>query len=608
MGMLMGKLLTVFILLSNLSGLNAQGFSAPEILTTNISLSDTTVRLNETVQLTIDVTIVDDWHINAHKPLEDFLIPTVLDLAPVDGVEFGEVLYPEPKKVAFAFSEAPVLVYEGTFQIKANITALKDAVPGQQILEGKFSYQGCNDQTCLPPKEVAFTVPFEIVEESVTVEEIGNSDTEVEEGAETASTTDFTADEQRAKEIIDKGLIYAIIFFFIAGLALNLTPCVYPIIPITVSFFGSQSKQEKGSTFLIALFYVIGIAIIFAVLGLVSALAGKQWGFLFQDPWFVVIIALILFAMAASMFGAFEIRLPSKFMSTFGQSRQGVLGALIMGLTVGVVIAPCAAGLIIGLVGLVAKLGIVVKGTLLFFIMGLGLGLPYLFLASFSGLLAKMPKSGMWMVWVRKLFGVLLIGVAFYFLIPQSSRIPDQQSFFFGLISIFGGLLLGFLDDTHGYSKSFKIGKAIFGILLVILGIFWMNTAIASMETQSKAVQQAEPIEWIYYKDQDFAKLTSQNKPVFIDFYADWCAPCKKMNRTTFVNSSVVEKSDEFVMIKIDCTKPTAAVKSLMEKFNVVGMPTLVFLDSAGKELSELRAVQYVGPVEFLQKMEAVVP
>ena len=151
-----------------------------------------------------------------------------------------------------------------------------------------------------------------------------------------------------------------------------------------------------------ALFYVIDIAAIFAVLGLISGLAGKQWGAQFQEPWFVVAITVVILAMAASMFGAFEITVPAWLTSRLGKSREGNIGALVMGLTVGVVIAPCAAGIIIGLVGLVAKMGIVVKGTLLFFIMGLGLGLPYLFLATFSGLLNRLPQSGMWMVWVRK--------------------------------------------------------------------------------------------------------------------------------------------------------------------------------------------------------------
>ena len=349
---------------------------------------------------------------------------------------------------------------------------------------------------------------------------------------------------------------------------------------------------------------MIGIALVFAVLGLVSGLAGKQWGFLFQNPWFIIIIALIIFSMAASMFGAFEITVPSSLMNKMGGSRKGLLGALVMGLTVGVVIAPCAAGLIIGLVGLVAKMGIVVRGTMLFFIMGLGLGLPYLILASFSNLLTQMPRSGMWMVWIRKLFGVLLIGVGFYFILPQAERVVDQMSFYFGLISLFGGLLLGFLDKEAGYSRNFNIIRAIIGIFMIIAGVFWLNKGIDSIGQPAAVESREELIEFVHYTDEDIADLTAVGKPVFFDFYADWCAPCKKMNKTTFRDSTVVNLSQKFTMIKVDCTKPEGSVKPLMEKYNIVGMPTLIFLNPDGSERMDLRKVEYMGPEELFLKMQ----
>lgn len=595
---------SLILIFSLYSASFAQGFQQTQILELKPTLSTQKAMLSQAAVLTVTLKVADSWHINAHKPLEEFLIPTNLELELPDGILTEKIEYPEPHKVKFDFSETPVLVYEGTAQIKAYLEISQNAQLGANKLNGKVSYQGCNNETCLPPDEKKFSVTIQ-VEDNDTGAPTSRPST-IEETPE--ETTEFTADEQKAKEIIEKGMGYAIVFFFLAGLALNLTPCVYPVIPITVSFFGAQSKDQKGASLLIALFYVLGIALVFAALGLISGLAGKQWGFLFQDPWFVVIIALILLAMAASMFGAFEIRIPSKLMTALGQSRKGILGALIMGLTVGVVITPCAAGLIIGLVGLVAKLGIVLKGTLLFFIMGLGLGLPYLFLALFSGLAGKLPKSGMWMVWIRKLFGILLIGVAFYFLVPQASRIPDLQSFFFGLISLFGGLFLGFLDHEHGYTKNFKIGRAVFGILLLLLGVFWMNQAIDSIAMASEKVHQTELVKWIHYKNEDLAQLKAGDKPIIMDFYADWCAPCKKMNRTTFVDDAVVNKSKEFTMIKIDCTNPTPPIKELMQKHSIVGMPTLIFLAPGGEENPQLRAVQYVGPDDFLEKMKQIFP
>ena len=262
--------------------------------------------------------------------------------------------------------------------------------------------------------------------------------------------------------------------------------------------------------------------------------------------------------------------------------------------------------IIIGLVGLVAKLGIVARGTMLFFVMGLGLGLPYLILASFSNLLTQMPRSGMWMVWIRKLFGVLLIGVGFYFILPQAERVVDQMSFYFGLISLFGGLLLGFLDKEAGYSRNFNIIRAIIGIFLIIAGIFWLNKAIDSIDQPKTVESREELIEFIHYTNEDISELTIAGKPVFFDFFADWCAPCRKMDKTTFRDSAVVAQSKAFTMVKVDCTKPDEKVKQLMKKYNIVGMPTLIFLNPDGSERHELRKVEYLGPEEMLLKMQEI--
>ena len=593
--------LDIILILSLSFPIYSQGFFDVDVLEINPKFSVDKTIPGSSFNIAILVNINSEFHINAHKPKEEFLIPTILKFEPIEKVSFGKVTYPEPEMIKFSFSDEPIAVYEKEIIIYSEITLADDFPMGTLTVKGKVSFQACNDMNCYAPDEKEFFIPVEVVSSSEKVNQINENifaglSTPTSEPVKTSEANiGFTTDELRAKAVIEKGLPYAILAFFLFGLALNLTPCVYPVIPITVGYFGGQSDRRKGSAFVVALFYVIGIAIIFAVLGLISGLAGKQWGFLFQNPWFVITITIIILAMAASMFGAFEITVPAWLTNKLGKSREGVVGAFVMGLTVGVVIAPCAAGIIIGLVGLVAKLGIVAKGTLLFFIMGLGLGLPYLLLANFSSLLNKLPQSGMWMVWIRKLFGVLLVGVALYFFLPQAKHIYNQQGFFFGVLTIFGGLLLGFLDHAPGYTKSFKIGRGIFGVLLILFGIFLTNNAIHS---------QPPAIDWQHYKNESIADFHQQEKPIIIDFYADWCAPCKQMDRETFENEQVIEKAKQFTMIKVDCTAPNKNIKAFMDKFEVTGMPTFVFINKQGEELTDLREIGYVEYTKFLEKMD----
>ncbi len=572
-----------------------------KILAVESIISQTKVLPGTEFQIAVVLHIEPGLHINSNKPTEEFLIPTVLKFDAQPDMSFGPISYPEPEMKAFAFSENKLAVYEGKTILFVSVSTAPQLAPGPRTITGTVSYQGCNDNTCFAPAEKKFRIDLEVAPAGAVVDRLHPEIFALAKKSQeqpSAPVQEFTADELRAKQIIERGLALAIMAFFGIGLALNLTPCVYPVIPLTVSYFGSQSGQAKSSAFFSAFVYVIGIAISFAILGLISGLAGKQWGFLFQSPWFVLAITTIILAMAASMFGAFEITVPSWLMNRFGTARQGVFGSLVMGLTVGVVIAPCAAGIIIGLVGLVAKLGLVAKGALLFFVMGLGVGLPYLFLATFSGFMNRLPQSGIWMVWVKKLFGLLLIAVAIYFLIPQIERIYDKLGFFLGLLGVFGGLLLGFLDHSPGDTRGFKIVRAVFGVLFIAFGIRSTDAAIHSKPSE---------INWVHYQGQTMEQLLADGKPVFIDFYADWCAPCKQLDRETFRDPSVVEMAKLLTMIKVDCTAPDQTTREFMSRFNVAGMPTLVFIGKSGKELPELREVGFIGAEKFVERMEKTI-
>ena len=579
----------------------AQLGSTVDILTVRALSAQKQVMPGSEFNLAVVLNIFEEYHINSNKPLSEFFIPTEIRFENIPGVSFAKPLFPPALLKKFSFSEDEVAVFEGETVILVPVN-IAPTIPLQPLMiHGSIYFQGCNDAVCFAPQEHAFSLELAVVPAGTMIEEVNREIfqkalAQVESQKQIGQPIlSLTRDELRAREIIERGLIYAVFAFFFIGLSLNLTPCVYPVIPITVSYFGGQGGTRRGSTFIKALFYQLGIALAFAALGLISGFAGKQWGFMFQSPWFVVVIVTIILLLAASLFGAFEITVPNWLLSKAAQNREGILGSLIMGLTAGVVIAPCAAGIIIGLVGLVAKLGLVVKGTVLFFFMGLGLGLPYLVLASSSGLLDKLPQSGMWMIWVRKFFGLLLVGVAIYFVLPQLEAMYDKLGFLLGVLGLYGGLLLGFFDHSPTDSKTFKRVRWAFGIALIALGFTWMNHAI-----QAKPAQ----IEWIHYQGESIESFLQQSKPILIDFYADWCAPCKQLDRETFSNPAVEELARQFTMIKVDCTAPNEAVKAFMTRFAVSGMPTLVFLARSGAELPELREIGFVPAAAFVVSME----
>ena len=566
-----------------------------KVLDVAVVASQDKIVQGEEFKLAIVLDIKPELHINSNKPLSEFLIPTEISFEPVRNLSFGQPLFPTAELKSFAFSEEKVSIYEGKVAIVVPVSTSPSLELTAQTIKGKISYQGCTDTVCFAPEEQNFEIELQVVAPNSPVQQQNEEYfQDVQTETSSISNEELTQEERAALRYLERGMLGAIIAFFIVGLALNLTPCVYPIIPLTVSYFGGQSTQSRGASFVNALFYLVGIALAFAALGLVSGLAGKQWGFLFQSPWFVVVIGTIILLMAGSLFGAFEITVPSWLLTKVSKNKEGIIGAFLMCLTAGIVIAPCAAGIIIGLVGLVAKLGLVVKGTVLFFVMGLGLGLPYLVLATFSGLLGKLPQSGGWMLWIKKLFGFMLIGVALYFILPQLEQIVGQFSFLIGLTAITAGLLLGFLE--HGmYTKAFNWVRKIIGIVLVLLGIFWVHAGITAEESQ---------IDWVHYNNQNIETLLEDGKPIFIDFYADWCAPCKQLDRQTFTDKDVTEAAKSFTMLKVDCTAPDATTQAFMDQFNVTGMPTLVFISKSGEQLDELREIGFIPPDKFLQSME----
>jgi len=381
---------------------------------------------------------------------------------------------------------------------------------------------------------------------------------------------------------------------FFGGLALNLTPCVYPLIPITVSYFGGRGTDKAGLLAVHSLLFLLGLAVTNSTLGVVAALTGGLLGSVLQHPAVLIAIATILVGLALSFFGLWELRLAGFFTQAASRSYGGYGGSLFMGLTLGVVAAPCIGPFLIGLLTYVASTGNPYLGFMLFFTLSLGLGIPLATLAFFSGKLDRLPRSGEWMIWVRKLLGWVLVAMAAYFIKPLfSSHLAGI--ILLSAVILAAGVHLGFIDRTTGTFRVFGLMKKGVGIGAFALAAYMVTPLLTT----------GPGVAWQPYSEQVLDNAAMMGKPVIIDFYADWCAPCLELEQITFHDSEVVKQAEaNFVMIKIDLTRKGDPINEhLLRLYDVRGVPTVVFLDRNGREHPELRLVRYMPPAEFLERM-----
>ena len=556
----------------------------------------------------VEIQIYAPFHINSHEPSEDFLVPTAVNLLPQDGMKVVRIDYPQPELKKFLFSESPLSVYEGTIRVAVTLAAASDFSGSEVLFRGNIGYQACDNNSCLAPDEAAFNERFPVPANQVKAAPSAPTKPAAKPAAPPVADSPVPADTA-VQSLESRGLLLNLLFVFLGGLALNLTPCIYPLIPITVSYFGGQAGGKKGNLLLHALFYVLGMAMTYSILGVLAAFTGSLFGAALQYPLVLIAIAGVMVGLALSMFGLYEVRLPGFLTNLAGGSRKGLFGTLFMGLTVGIVAAPCIGPFVLGLLTYVGNRGNVFLGFLLFFVLALGLGLPFVFLALFSGSLNRLPRSGGWMVWVRKIFGFILVAMAIYFVAPL---FPDVllYNLALALVMLVAGIYMAWIEPTKTAGKVFPVIRNLVGLAFLVASLLLAASGIRSRIDRSvseNAARQGQPgnaVHWIPYDEGRIRQAALDKKPIFIDFYADWCIPCKELDKLVFSAPDVVELSEGLVMLKADLTSSgSPLVRELTRKFKIKGVPTLVFLDAQGRELPRLREVGFLDKDKFLERM-----
>ena len=519
----------------------------------------------------------EGWHINSNAPLDEFLIPTRVLLTLPPGWTADTPAFPRHRMANLSFSDTPVAVFEGVFTVRVRVHAGADTAPAFAI-GGIVEAQACDDRQCLAPEEAPFSIA------GVTDDPGAGGESEGGAPAAGAAATGLS------QQFLAGSLLLQLALVFVGGLALNLTPCVFPLIQITIGFFLAQ-KTNRG--WLLAATYALGMIATYSALGVAAALTGGLFGAALQSPWVIAVLVVLLVALAASMFGAWELTVP-QWATRVSGGRQGHAGALVMGLVAGVVAAPCIGPFVLGLLTLVGQKGDPVYGFAMFFTLALGLSLPYIVLASSTTLIEKLPNAGAWMLGVRQLFGVLLLILAVYFVKPF---IPGGAGDLVEAIArIAGGLYLLVLarpgHDIPGVDRFMRLASA----AIVVAGVLGLP---------GRTHATGEGLAWLPFDDAAVQAAVSSGQPVVLDFYADWCIPCKELDEKTFSNPDVASGLARFARFKVDLTRSTSENAAIRERYQALGVPTIVFYNR-GREVAGTRLSGFEEPVEFLARLGRV--
>ena len=564
------------------------GSTLDKVEVKSIAKQDTLKAGNE-AYFAVIMDIKEGWHLNAHNPTLDYLIGVNLDLEASDHAIVSDIQYPQPKQMKFSFAEEILDVYEGKSIILLKMKTSGNLSAGSYSISGSLKVQACSDKACLPPSNVDLSFPITIGEQTVASEH-GQLFQQLENREST--TISKTSGNQIASMFNEQGYFWAFFSIFLIGLALNLTPCVYPMMSVTVSLFGGNEANSTASTFSKALIYVLGIVFMYSALGVMAAYTGELFGSWLQSPWVLAGIGILILLLSFSMFGLYDLQPPAWMMQKLGKTQQagGYIGHFLSGLLVGVFAAPCIGPPIIALLAFVGAQGSPFFGFFAFFVMALGLGLPYLILGTFSGLLNKMPSSGVWMIWVKKVFGVVLVGVSLFYLALAFA--PGYSMYAVLATVIIGGIYLGFIEGSGNEKSSFRWFKYAAGVGALVVGFMLFQNL------------QKPGVKWQKY---DAELIEQSDKAVMLDFYADWCIPCIELDRKTFTDDRVIKETQDFLRMKVDLTHfDSKRAEKLRQKYDIAGVPTIMFLDADGNEFTDARVVGFLNADEFLKKVNSV--
>jgi len=475
-------------------------------------------------------------------------------------------------------------VFRDKVVLKVKVSQLKDI---KNPIELKFiaGYQLCLEkpkEECYLPEEKDLILKIE--KNFKKIEE----DKSKEESKKKVSASKWI--EKTIKNELNKKSVLLFVLVFIAGFLTSLTPCVYPVIPIIMGYIGSRSGGKKLKGFYLSIFFVLGLSLIYSVLGVIAAKTGSIFGISFQNPIIVVIISAIFIIMGLSLAGLFEIPIPSSIASKVqGGYKNEILGSMIIGGVAGIIAAPCVGPVLIALLTWISQTGNLFLGFILTFIFSLGMGVIFVLAGTFSGIISSMPKGGKWMEYIKYFFAIIIIAAGIYFI---NTITPQWVSY-----SLWGVFLIsiGYLFFTEEEGKIVKLIMLIillFGVFLFYKGL---NNLFSPTEKEhiTKNISEnrinktnEQGLKWYENLEKGLNAAEKENKFVIIDNYADWCVACKELEKFTFSEKEVIEiLKKNFIAIRLDFTDKNSENEKIKKRLGILGLPTIIFMDKKGKEI-----------------------
>ena len=525
-------------------------------------------------------------------------------------IVLGEPALPKGKeKYDEFFGDVEIYEYNAAVNVPVTTSANSATIT--------VSYQGCaHAGLCYPPIKTAFTVDLPQAEKVAAAADAGSGSG--------GSGIGVSEQGEIASNLAEKSLGWTVGWFFLAGLLLALTPCVFPMIPILSSIIAGQGEKLSAARgFSLSLVYVLAMASTYTIAGIIVGITGANLQIWFQNPWVISSFALVFVALSLSMFGLYELQMPagvqSKLNSISGSQQQGsFVGTAVMGFLSALIVGPCVTAPLIGALLYIAETGDPLVGGIALFSLSIGMGIPLLLVGTSAG--KYLPRAGTWMEPIKAVFGVMLLALAIWFL----DRIAPREL----ILALSGGLLIGcavFLGafirgpESSGWLRlrqAFAWVALVYGSVLLIgasagshnllkpLSNLYATAPVGAASTSTPVA--SKKLDFQIIKGLDGLEVALQqakqlNKPVLVDTYADWCIACKELEAFTFTDPAVQQALNDFVLLKADVTANDEQDKAFLKEFGIFGPPALLFFEPNGVEKRGFRVVGFIDAANFEQ-------